>query len=413
MSTPFPSTIFVLGTGRDIGKTVTCVGIIESLLTPDYGYKASDIGYMKPVGQQTVTVIGGQGVPVEVDKDAVLLTSLEGLQSHGYRDASPVVWQGGVTAQFIDDASTQDPHALREGFLERIRQAYQRICVGKRIVIVEGTGQPGVGSVAGVSNADVINALRAMGVPVYVAMVTEGGIGSTIDEVFPYLMALDHMDTRVDGMIVNGVIPSKVDKIRHYLETYYTKIMVPLYGEHMELPPPPILGFVPTIEELRWPSMRLLAETFARKKDSAVELVAPHDFDTCCQLIRRVKVISLEFGYGPLLEPGEAVIVGVNSNDVILEVLLRHDRLLREHGAGLAGLILSCKDVGGLAPQIRELIESGTLPTMVVGYDSARIVNQIETMTVKIQPYDAIKRELISKQFRAHLELWRDLPYHC
>jgi len=142
MSTPYPQTVFVLGTGRDIGKTVTCVGVIECLLTPEFGYRPSDIGYMKPVGQTTVTVIGGQGVPVEVDKDAVLLTSLEGLPSHGYRDASPVVWQGGVTAQFIDDASTQDPHALREGFMERIRSAYQRICVGKRIMIVEGTGQP-------------------------------------------------------------------------------------------------------------------------------------------------------------------------------------------------------------------------------------------------------------------------------
>ena len=95
----------------------------------------------------------------------------------------------------------------------------------KRVVVVEGTGQPGVGSVAGVSNADVINMLRGLGVPVFVILVTEGGIGSTIDEVWPYLMAMGNMGTRIDGLVINGVIPDKVDKIRHYLETYYDHLV--------------------------------------------------------------------------------------------------------------------------------------------------------------------------------------------
>ena len=410
MSLSCPQTIFVLGTGRNIGKTVTCVGIIESLLTKEYGYAPGDIGYMKPVGQQTVTVIGGQGVPIEVDKDAVLITSLMGIPSHGYQDASPVVWQGGVTAQFIDKAAEGHALAEREALLERIRAAYKRVCVGRRIMIVEGTGQPGVGSVAGVSNADVINALREMGAPVYVVMVTEGGIGSTIDQVFPYLMAMDHMGTRVDGMIINGVFERKLDKIRHYIETYYSKVMRPLYGDHIDLSLPAILGFVPTIDELRMPTMRLLSEYFAKRKGSAVEVVAPEDMTEARELIRDVKVISLEHGYGPLLEPGDAVIVGVNANDVILEVLLRHDRLLREHGKGLAGLVLSCKEIGGLAPQIRDLIVSGTLPTVMVGYDTAETATRVEGMTVKIQPYDEIKRQLIAKQFREHLELWQGVP---
>ena len=413
MMAQFPPTIFVLGTGRNIGKTVTCVGIIECLLTKEHGYHTNDIGYIKPVGQQTVTVVGGQGLPIEVDKDAVLVTSLMGLPSHGYQDTSPVVWSGGVTARFIDDAIGNDPRAGREVFLERIRGAYRRVAAKKRMVIVEGTGQPGVGSVAGVSNADVINALREMGVPVYVIMVTSAGIGSTIDQVFPYLMALDHMATRVDGMIVNGVLAAKMDKIRHYLQSYYDGVLMPLYGAHFKLAPPEILGFVPAMPELRMPTMRLLGEFFGKRQDSDVELVAPIDSEDARHLVRRVKVVSLEFGYGPLLEPGDAVIVGVNSNDVILEVLLHHDRLLRERGVGLAGLILSCKQVGGLASQIRDLIVSGTLPTIIIGYDSAQIVHRIEGMTVKIQPYDAIKREMIAAQFREHLELWRDLAFHC
>ena len=101
--------------------------------------------------------------------------------------------------------------------MDRIQDAYQRVAAGKRVVLAEGTGHPGVGSVGGISNADVINLLRGMGVPLSVLLVTRGGIGATIDQVFPYLVLLDHMHVRVEGMIVNGVYPSKMDKIRRYL----------------------------------------------------------------------------------------------------------------------------------------------------------------------------------------------------
>lgn len=37
--------------------------------------------------------------------------------------------------------------------------------------------------------------------------------------VFPYLMALDHLGTRVNGVIVNGVLSARMDKVRHYLES--------------------------------------------------------------------------------------------------------------------------------------------------------------------------------------------------
>jgi dethiobiotin synthetase len=268
-----------LGTARDIGKTVTSIGIIAKLLSPEHGFTPGDIGYMTPVGQQTLTVLNGEGVPIQADKDAVLLTSLMSIDCHGYEKVSPVVWAGGVTADFIDQAAKGDPLQGREEFLQRIRDAYQHVALGKRVVIVEGTGQPGVGSVAGISNADVINALREMGVPVFVVMVTEGGIGSTIDEIFPYLMAMDHMGTRVDGLIINSVLVSKIDKIHHYLHSYYTKTFSALYGSRLTAQSvPPILGYVPLIHELKLPVCVLIAEHFAHEKDSALEVVCAGGF---------------------------------------------------------------------------------------------------------------------------------------
>ena len=410
----YPQTVFVLGTDRDIGKTVTCIGIITKLLSPDHGYSIDEIGYIKPVGQQTVTVVGGQGVPIEADKDAVLITSLMGIECNGYEKMSPVILRGGVTATFIDDAAKGDPEEGRELFLQRVREAYEHVAAGKEIVLVEGTGQPGVGSVTGTSNADVINALREMGVPVFVIMVTGGGIGSTIDQVFPHLMALDHMGTKVDGLIINGVYPSKMDKIRHYLTTYYGRVMTSLYGDRLiAQSTPTILGFVPAIPELRLPTMRLVSENFAKRRDSSMEVIAPEDFSVACDLVRNVKVISLEFGYEAFLEPGDTVVVGVNANDVILSMLLLHERLVRSNGVGLSGLILSCKHVGGLARQIRELIVSGDLPTITLEYDTADIVQQIESMVVKIQPYDLGKRELIAQAYQEYLTLWPELQMSC
>ncbi len=411
----YPPTVFVLGTDRDIGKTVTCIGIIAKLLAPEHGYRTSEIGYIKPVGQQTLTVLNGEGIPIQADKDAVLVTALMGIQCHGYEKASPVVWADGVTAEYIDRATTGDPLQGREDFMALIRDAYDHVSTDKRVVIVEGTGQPGVGSVAGISNADVINMLRGMGVPVFVIMVTRGGIGSTIDQVFPYLMALDHMGTRVDGLIINGVFAAKMAKIQDYLTGYYQRIFGRLYGDHLLAQEvPPILGFVPAIPDLRLPTMRLIAEHFARQSDSNLEIIAPEDFDAgACRLVRKLKVISLEFGYEPFLEPGDAVVVGVNANDVILAMLLLHERMVRRYGTGLSGLILSCKHVGGLSKQIRELVASSDLPVITLDYDTADIVQRVEGMTVKIQPYDEGKMKLIARAYQEHLSLWPELRHEA
>jgi dethiobiotin synthetase len=407
----YPRTVFVLGTDRNIGKTVTCIGIIAKLLSPSCGYAVEEIGYIKPVGQETLTVLSGAGVPIQADKDAVLITSLMGIQSHGYEKASPVVWRGGVTASYIDESLDTDPLDGRQAFLERICESFEHVAMGKRIVIVEGTGQPGVGSVAGISNADVINTLRGMGVPVFVVMVTQGGIGSTIDQVFPYLLALDHMGTRLDGLIINDVIPGKLSKIEHYLGSYYTKVFQGLYGDRLTSQSvPPIMGFVPSVEELRLPTMRLIAEKLAGRSDSGLEVVAPDDFDEGgCRLVRRLRVISLEFGYEAFVKPGDAVIVGINANDVILSILLLHERLQRQQGEGLSGLLLSCKGVGGLSPEIAQLLQQTNLPTITLNYDSADTLEHIKGMTVKIQPYDLHKRALISQTYDRHLSLFPEL----
>lgn len=406
----YPRTIFVLGTARDVGKTVTSVGIIGRLLSSDLGYSPEDVGYIKPVGQQTLTVMDTDGTPVEADKDAVVLTALLEVKNPGFRDLSPVIWRGGLTSSFISDSVSGDPVEGRDAFMARIRDSYERVARDRKVVIVEGTGQPGVGSVAGISNGDVINMLRDIGVPLFVVLVTRGGIGSTIDEIFPYFMSLDHMETRVDGIIVNGVYANKMDRIQDALQGYYDHIFEPLYGRFLKQETPPILGFVPSIPELEMPTMRLIAQYFGSDSKSALEILSPDDFDEhASRLIPDMKVINLRYGYERYVDPGDAVVVGINANDSVLSVVLHHQRLLGEKGVGLSGLILSCKQVGGLSQQVlSELHRVEDLPTIALDYDTAEIIQQIEKMTVKLQPYDVYKRDLIAETYRDHLAFWSD-----
>jgi hypothetical protein len=405
MST-YPRTIVVLGTARDVGKTITSLGIIGKLLSPEQGYRLDEIGYIKPVGQQTLTVDLENGERIEADKDAVVITSLMGTENPGFEYISPVIWRGGLTATFIEQAAKGDPVEGQRALLQRIREAYEKVAEGKRVVVVEGTGQPGVGSVAGVSNADVINMLREIGAPVFVILVTGGGIGSTIDEIWPYLMAMGNMRTRVDGIVINGVIPDKVDKIRHYLETYYDKIFVPLYGNCMcSQPVPPIIGYVPTIPELALPTMRLIVEDFLGERDSDLQIIAPPDFNSqASRLVKDVKVINLRYGYERFVMPGDVVVAGINANDSVLSVVMHHQRLISQQGNGLSGLILSCRQVGGLSQQVlNELLTVQDLPTVALDYDTAEVIQRIEKLSVKMQPYDTYKRDLISEVYKENI----------
>lgn len=92
--TSYPRTIVVLGTARNVGKTITSLGIIGKLLSAEQGYSLHEIGYIKPVGQQTLTVDLDNGEHIEADKDAVVITSLMGTDNPGYEYISPVIWRG-------------------------------------------------------------------------------------------------------------------------------------------------------------------------------------------------------------------------------------------------------------------------------------------------------------------------------
>src|SRR5690606_6651499 len=107
------------------------------------------------------------------------------------------------------------------------------------LVIYEGTGHPGVGSVVNLSNADVASMLD-----LGVVMIVEGGIGSTIDRLNTCSALFREKNVPIVGVIINKVIPEKMDKVKYYV---YTKI------REMKQKP---LGFIPYDESMAFTTIK-------------------------------------------------------------------------------------------------------------------------------------------------------------
>ena len=131
---------------------------------------------------------------------------------------SPVILGDGVTAEYIDDPS-------RFHFKDRLDYAAAELSRLHEVVVYEGTGHPGVGSVVDLSNADVAKRLNAS-----VIMIAEGGIGSTVDRLAMSLALFREQQVPILGVIINKVLPEKLEKIEHYLGKRFDQLGLPLLG---------------------------------------------------------------------------------------------------------------------------------------------------------------------------------------
>jgi len=199
----------VLATKQHTGKTSVSLALIQTarkLLAPSGG----TVGYMKPVGQQWVTVEEG-GEQIRVDKDAAVAHHYFKLQERlRLSDVSPIVIGRGHTKAFLDG---EMPSLAAEAFEARLTSAFGAISAASDFVVVEGTGHSGVGAVLGWNNARVAAALG-----VEVVLVANGGVGSTFDELSLNVAACRAEKAAIAGIIINKCAPSKVAEVTTYLQ---------------------------------------------------------------------------------------------------------------------------------------------------------------------------------------------------
>lgn len=199
--------LYVAATNQHVGKTTTTLGLVET-----FRQKGIRVGYCKPVGQEAVDLDN-----LQVDKDALLFSTM---MSFDLKAAvhSPVILGKGATQNFLD-------HPKKYPYLKSILDASKILEDEYEMVIYEGTGHPGVGAVVGLSNAHVASYLDAP-----VILVVEGGIGYTIDRLFLCLSPFQQRGVKIAGVIINKVIPEKMDKVRTYVGRMLDKWDIPLLG---------------------------------------------------------------------------------------------------------------------------------------------------------------------------------------
>jgi dethiobiotin synthetase len=154
--------IFVAATKQHVGKTTTSLALMSGLQK-----RFSKVGFIKPVGQQHVTVYSqALGKEIQVDKDICLLKEQFHLDHIDYRHMSPVIIPRGYTKKYIDKKVSYDQQ------ITDIEKSFGEVAGKSDVVLIEGTGHCAVGSIVNVNNAKVASILGAS-----MVLIANGGLG--------------------------------------------------------------------------------------------------------------------------------------------------------------------------------------------------------------------------------------------
>ena len=349
--------IFVAATRMNDGKTTTCLGLTAALQA-----MGLHVGYIKPIAQRVV--MSGED---QVDEDTLLIDGLFDLDIP-IAAMSPVAIGPDFTKQYLEN-----PDEIGPQLKDRICRAFDRTAYGKDIVVVEGSGHAGVGSVFGASNADNARVLGSKAI-----IVAAGGIGKPIDEIALNKALFDKAGVEVVGAILNKVMPDKLEFIRDFAGRGLRKLGVPL------------LGVVPLQETLVYPNLDQVAdETKARWIHQPAGL----------RRVRRVVIgaMSARRSAEYLRVPGTLVIVPGDREDLL-------EAFIAGVGAeALSGVLFS----NGLLPNddiVRRLKEAG-IAMAAVEAESFAVTARINNMTVKTMRQDADKIPIIRKMISDSVDI--------
>jgi len=351
------SRIFVAATRMNDGKTTACLGLTAALQT-----MGLNVGYIKPIAQRIV-----QSGEDQVDEDTLLIDGLFSLDIP-IAAMSPVAIGPEFTKNYLEN-----PNEIGPQLKDRICRAFDRAAYGKDIIVVEGSGHAGVGSVFGASNADNAKVLGSKAL-----IVAAGGIGKPIDEIALNKALFDQSGVEVVGVILNKVLPDKIDFIRDFASRGLKKLGVPL------------IGVVPLQETLVYPNLDQVAEeTKARWIHQPAGL----------RRVRRVVIgaMSARRAAEYFRVNGTLVIVPGDREDLL-------EAFIEGGGAkSLSGIILS----NGLLPNdilMKKLTDAG-IPVAAVESESFAVTARINNMTVKTMRQDSDKIPIIEKMIRESVDI--------
>jgi len=353
--------IFIAATKQNDGKTSVALGLIFNLRKT-----FKNIGFIKPVGQRYLEEDG-----FKIDEDSILIEEsfkLCGIKCK-LKDMSPVAVERGFTEDYITRPN-------RQAITRQIRDSFKRISQKQDLVIIEGTGHAGVGSVFDHSNAQVAKLLGAK-----VILISSGGIGRPIDEIVLNKTLFEKAGTKLLGVIINKVMPEKFDKINKLVRKGLCRKQVE------------VLGVIPYNPVLSYPTIRqILEETGFRMLSGYSD--APLES----------RVAKIVIG---AMQPKDAIKYIVDQSLIITpgdrEDIMRLALDSHKQGRRISGIILT----GDLMPgqEFINQLKDVSIPVILAKQDTYTAASIVHDLTVKIRPTDTEKIEIVKQMTKGYVDL--------
>jgi len=351
--------IFIAATKQNDGKTTVSLGIIKNLQE-----KFGKVGFIKPIGQRYLEEEG-----LKIDEDSILIEEVCGIKS-GLKDMSPIAVEKGFTEKYIMKPD-------KKNITGQIQNAFRRVSKKQELVVIEGTGHAGVGSVFDHSNASVARLLGSK-----VIIISSGGVGRPIDEIILNKALFEKEGVKVLGVIVNKVLPDKFDKINRLVRKGLERKGIDVLGV---LPFNPMLAR-PTFEQI-------LEET---------------DFQLLCgkeyleRSVARVIVAAMEARDAVRYINDDSLMITPGDREDMIICGLSSFRDAENNKLKISGMILT----GGITPEppIMNLLSKAEIPVLLAKSDTYDVATCVHDLTVKIRPCDKDKIETVIKMIKENVD---------
>ena len=357
MNTSTPR-IFIAATRQNDGKTTTSLGLLAAI--QQYYPR---VGYIKPVGQRFVEI-----AEHKIDEDTVLMDSVYRLNCP-LVDMSPIAVEPDFTRKYLEQQNY-------DILVKKIQKAFDRVAWEKDFVLCEGSGHAGVGSVFDLSNAQVAKVLGSK-----VVIVTRGGIGKPVDEVALNQALFDREGVEIIGVIVNKVLPDKVEYVTEFVSRG-------LKRKNLEL-----LGVIPHHEVLSRPTLRSICDELKAEVMNKSPQMA--------NLVEDVVIGAMSVQNAmQFFKRGVLVIIPGDREDILLAAAAE---ICMSDYSGLAGILLT----GDLKPgdHVLKVIREMPFPVLLAKQDSYEAASQVHDMIVKTRPDDTGKIQLIRDLIAQHVNV--------
>jgi hypothetical protein len=352
--------IFIAATKQNDGKTTISLGLICN-----FQNKFKKVGFIKPIGQRYLEEEG-----LKIDEDSLLIEEVCGIKC-GLKDMSPIAVEKGFTEKYIARPD-------RQSITGQIKESFRRVSKGNALVIIEGTGHAGVGSVFDHSNATVAKLLGSK-----VIIISSGGIGRPIDEIVLNKALFEREGVKVLGVIINKVLPAKFEKINS------------LVRKGLERKGISVLGVIPYNPMLSRPTIEQILE------ETDFELLCGRDYLE--RFISQVIVGAMEPHDAIKYIVNDSLMITPGDREDMIMTALGCFREGDEKKLKVSGVVLS----GGITPDapIMNLLSKAQVPVLLSKSDTYYVATTVHDLTVKIRSRDTDKINAVIKLIKDNVDL--------